>query len=411
MRLEHSTANTSRRNFTRKFFASLIVCDLWLKNVRLVFADIEPYNLGARKAANAEEKARAEHLKRAGDRYLQDGQYQDAFASYRNSLEIDSYCAASYVGAGTALLDLEKFGEAHTHACTALIFDPNSSQAWALRGSIELKSGPGKLAEKSYLRAIASASSEATTAEGVSAPAIDSMNQQLVKARGKRRAKIDAIEKETDLEVQHALRMHLRDEDFVFAGKVIKLHSDVHEQQVEGLLSFAERMKWPYINEFRDYAENTYREVQDGERIPNHVFDWLYGLFLPGEYMAFKIMAVVTLSTPSVIEALGTPASYYDCGLSLSECSYWRVRTVLGRVLGCLPGTTSLCGWIGPCPPGPVCPSSSNTFEGYQNREQRQTTTCPAKGGPRSTNRDSLRKARVLQRDSRSARKNRTDAQ
>ena len=26
------------------------------------------------------------------------------------------------------------------------------------------------------------------------------------------------------------------------------------------------------------------------------------------------------------------------------------MRTVLGRVLGCLPGFVSMCGWIGPCP-------------------------------------------------------------
>ena len=42
-------------------------------------------------------------------------------------------------------------------------------------------------------------------------------------------------------------------------------------------------------------------------------------------------------------------APLYDCGLGPPEKSYWRVRNVLGRVLGCLPGITSLYAWLGPC--------------------------------------------------------------
>ena len=48
------------------------------------------------------------------------------------------------------------------------------------------------------------------------------------------------------------------DEDWDIAFMVAELHSHVHERQVEGLLLFAERMKWPYINEVRDYTEDIY---------------------------------------------------------------------------------------------------------------------------------------------------------
>jgi hypothetical protein len=44
------------------------------------------------------------------------------------------------------------------------------------------------------------------------------------------------------------------------------------------------------------------------------------------------------------------PTKYFDAGMSLQNVSYWRVRTVLVRVLGSLPGVKSVGGWIGPCP-------------------------------------------------------------
>ncbi|KAL3454434.1 hypothetical protein BJX65DRAFT_301075 [Aspergillus insuetus] len=59
-------------------------------------------------------------------------------------------------------------------------------------------------------------------------------------------------------------------------------------------------------------------------------------------------MAMLVLSTPA-IEKIGM-APNSECGLALSECSYWRSRSVLGRFLGCLPRVTSLNGWVGPCP-------------------------------------------------------------
>ncbi|KAG8752104.1 hypothetical protein FRC14_007342 [Serendipita sp. 396] len=140
------------------------------------------------------------------------------------------------------------------------------------------------------------------------------------------------------------------DEAWDPTNKTLQIHSLVHERQVEGLLRFAETMKWPYMNEIRDYAENVYANLHAGTTIPIDLYDWIFGIVLPGKWMAYKIVAALVLCTPSLTKEVGT-AKYFDMGLSLPKQAYWRSRTVLGRVLGCLPGVKFLCGWIGPCPP------------------------------------------------------------
>jgi hypothetical protein len=134
-------------------------------------------------------------------------------------------------------------------------------------------------------------------------------------------------------------------------GKTIEIHSLVHEKQTEALLRFAEILRWPYISEVREYAEDIYALLRSGTKaIDSNLFDWLYGIVLPGKWTAFKVMAALALCTPSLVTNLGI-AAHYDSGVSLSKSSYWRTRTVVGRVLGCLPGVKFVCGWIGPCPP------------------------------------------------------------
>ena len=108
-------------------------------------------------------------------------------------------------------------------------------------------------------------------------------------------------------------------------------------------------MRWPYINEVRNYAEDVYSSFHAGGTIDINLHDWLYGIVLPGKWFAFKIMTALILCTPGLKDKAGI-APYFDCGLVLPTRSYWRLRTVMGRVLGCLPRIISLCGWIGPCP-------------------------------------------------------------
>jgi hypothetical protein len=60
-------------------------------------------------------------------------------------------------------------------------------------------------------------------------------------------------------------------------------------------------------------------------------------------------MSALILCTPSISKTRKLSA-LWGWGLSLPQSSYWRTRTVLGRVLGALPGVKSLNGWIGPGP-------------------------------------------------------------
>jgi hypothetical protein len=86
-----------------------------------------------------------------------------------------------------------------------------------------------------------------------------------------------------------------------------------------------------------------------GIPIDMHLRDWLYGFTLPGKWFAFKIMAALVACTPHIHRRVGEPPNHDQLsGISLSYSSYWHVRSVLGRVLGCLPGVTSVGGWIGP---------------------------------------------------------------
>jgi hypothetical protein len=70
---------------------------------------------------------------------------------------------------------------------------------------------------------------------------------------------------------------------------------------------------------------------------------------LPGHWFSFKVMGALIACTLSIRDSLGFAPSY-DCGLALPKRSHWRIRSVPGRDLGCLPGVCSIGGWLGPCP-------------------------------------------------------------
>jgi hypothetical protein len=71
---------------------------------------------------------------------------------------------------------------------------------------------------------------------------------------------------------------------------------------------------------------------------------------LPGKWFANTIMAALIRCTPSLADSPGV-APFLECGFSTPTRTYWRSRTVLHKVLGCLPNVLSICGWLGPCLP------------------------------------------------------------
>jgi len=113
----------------------------------------------------------------------------------------------------------------------------------------------------------------------------------------------------------------------------------------------------------RDFAENVYSGlVGGGPAIGLSCWDWLFGTYLPGKYASYKIMAALVYCTP-VLRDLGS-ALFHESGLVLDSRSYWRARTVLGRVLGGQRSANAVHGWIGPCPSVQV-EGESPSFRGY----------------------------------------------
>ena len=113
----------------------------------------------------------------------------------------------------------------------------------------------------------------------------------------------------------------------------------------------------------RDYAENVYSSlIGDGAAVGLSCWDWLFGTYLPGKYASYKIMAALVYCTPSLRE-LGS-ALFYDSGLVLENRSYWRARTVLGRVMGGSKSANAAHGWVGPCP-GVLIEGEQLSFKGY----------------------------------------------
>ena len=326
--------------FTPCVLASLIVADLWLKHAKIVLKDATVPIKDLKKAETPAEKAKAEEFKKRGDEAWKRKDYQAASDLYTEAMKVDLINAVYRCNRAAAQLGLENWENAEEDAYVATQLDPKYAKAWSRLGMAKLKQGCGKQAEKAYEMALHVAGKDAT------AP----MRQGLADAKAKINETVKTINAETDQAKRHAMRSDFLEEDFDIVSKALELHSVIHEQQVEGLLLFAAKLKWPYINEARDYAEDVYNKLRGGETINIHLHDWLFGLVLPGKWFAFKIMSALVLSTPSIRDKVGV-AHCSDCGLSLPTRSYWRCRSVLGRVLGCLPGVQGLCGWIGPCPP------------------------------------------------------------
>ncbi|KAK6355596.1 hypothetical protein TWF696_004695 [Orbilia brochopaga] len=126
------------------------------------------------------------------------------------------------------------------------------------------------------------------------------------------------------------------------------LISLVHQRQCEGLIRFAETLKWPYMDEARNYIEGAYNDLITGKAIGFDMCDWLFGLVRPGKLFRHLIMNCLVYSSPSIRDFQGAPT--FTCGLSLPNRSYWPRRSVLGGVLGGLRNLTSVCGWVGPAP-------------------------------------------------------------
>ncbi|KAH7097617.1 prion-inhibition and propagation-domain-containing protein [Auriculariales sp. MPI-PUGE-AT-0066] len=336
-RLKHHRKDISWSGFTDRILATMIISDLWLKNVRIILVDREL--VAAEQVKSEADLIRAEAFKAEGNNALTKGDPQKAVDLYTEAVKLDIGNAIYRCNRAAAYMALELWRHAEEDALIAVQLDAEYAKAWSRVGMARLKQGHAKRARDAYQSAIRIAGSQATP----------QMRKGLADAEANIRETVKVITTEKDVAKQHAMIAKWDAQDFDVFMKQIQPHSQVHAQQVEGLMLFAQKMRWPYINELRNYAEDVYAELRGGATIDIHLHDWLFGVILPGKWFAFKIMTALVQCTPSLESQVGI-APYYECGLSLPTRSYWRSRTVLGRVLGCCPGVQSHCGWIGPCP-------------------------------------------------------------
>jgi hypothetical protein len=138
-------------------------------------------------------------------------------------------------------------------------------------------------------------------------------------------------------------------------GPLYTLYAIKHPSQAEGLIRFGEAMSWPYMEEARQFIETAYEDLTSGRgTIGWDICDWLFGLVLPGKVFRHRIMCCLVYASPSIRSF--NPAPHWDNGIVVGDKSYWPKRTVLGRVLGGLRNSRSVCGWVGPVP----APSGGN---------------------------------------------------
>ncbi|KAF2030195.1 hypothetical protein EK21DRAFT_112114 [Setomelanomma holmii] len=122
-----------------------------------------------------------------------------------------------------------------------------------------------------------------------------------------------------------------------------------HQRNAEGLIRNAEALSWPLMDETRRCLETAYFDLTSGTSLASYdMYDWLFGLVMPGKFFRHRVMCTLVDATPSIRNWQGAP--YYDNGVVVKNKSYWPKRTVLGRVLGGLRNPKSVCGWIGPLP-------------------------------------------------------------
>ncbi|GIZ42889.1 hypothetical protein CKM354_000613700 [Cercospora kikuchii] len=337
---------------TARVLATLIVSDQWIKNVRVVLKPA-PVPEEFKKIPNsAEDAAKADAYNREGETIMQQGKDQEAVDLFTKAIEIGGSNLVYILNRSGAYLKLSKHAEALYDAFIAKEMDPKSAKAWGCMGAALLLLNHLDPALEAYTTAVQLADQEYE--------AVMKSNLEYVKLRIQDwNADFDNTREQ---KLKHEMAVKMRDHKWNVLGQTMKFYSQVHESQVDGLLHFAERMRWPYTNEARVNAEEAYSKMHNGGHVNGYVADWLYGLTLPGKHFAFKIMATLIQCSPSVAKTLGV-AKYLDSNVVLEKQSYWRARSAVGRVLGAMPGVKSLGGWIGPLPAVEISPSRSEPFK------------------------------------------------
>ncbi|KAK2805524.1 hypothetical protein FQN50_006148 [Emmonsiellopsis sp. PD_5] len=324
-----------QNQFSSKVYASLIISDLWLRNVEVALQEQTHSITEAKQLAPTEQEEADSMIKKAEEAMAAES-VEEAINLFREAVAIDSSNASAHRRLCEALSSQKRHEEQILAATTLTATTPGDPNAWTLLGKAQLDNGNAERAIEAYKRALELADEDNKSTVAVGLAEAEQISKNLV----------ETMEAEQDPDKKDALRKKMLDQKWDPTGKAVISISKVQERQIEGLTYFAKAMKWPHLEEACQQIPKAY-DLKNSNR---NLHDWMFGLTLPGKWFAVTLMASLVACTPSA--GLSTGPDNYNCGLVLPDVAttYWRVRTSLGRVLGTLPGVVSQNGWIGPCP-------------------------------------------------------------
>jgi tetratricopeptide (TPR) repeat protein len=212
----------------------------------LAALDVKPED--RRRAETQEYKEKAEELKDCGNDSLKTTDYSTAIEHYTKALQIDPGNAIYRSDRSAAFFSAGKYEDAYSDAHIAVRLDSSCTKAWSRLGHAAGRLELWKRAVECYEAAVLFGGANTTEAT----------RNGLEEAKLNHEAQIKAINEEQDEAKQDHLRKTYKEQDYELIMRELHLHSLVHDPQVDGLLDFAVKMKWPFINEVRDVVEEAY---------------------------------------------------------------------------------------------------------------------------------------------------------
>lgn len=315
---------------TEEVLATVIISEQWVNNVTITHRPNQIPNM----YKSTTDVAKAKTLESQADRASVASDHARAIELYTEALGQNGTNVACICKRAAVQLARRDYSTVLYQTFIAIELNPTCKEAWVLRGAAYSALGNFDGAANCFECAIENGDTTAATKENLAAAE---------KAGKVFDAKVDAT---TDRSERHYLVGNYLDKAWLTRFQDIQFHSNVYERQVDGLIFFAEQLKWPHMTELRGNAEGLYSSLRNGKSMAVSTVDWLFGLSLPGQHFAYKIMA-------TTIRCSSLDLNFdhlYVGSLVLPTQSYWRTTSALGRVLGGLPNLRSICGWLGPCP-------------------------------------------------------------
>ncbi|KAL8704881.1 MAG: hypothetical protein Q9201_001997 [Fulgogasparrea decipioides] len=134
------------------------------------------------------------------------------------------------------------------------------------------------------------------------------------------------------------------------SGKCLLLVPRDKEPQLTEILNVGYALEWPSMDQVkaRMQIESEGKAMQFQWSPPSSTF--LAGITLPGSSVSWTILSCLLDCSPSHRKALaGLEEMRPQSGFQYLEHTYWYWESIVGKVLGAMPGLQTVAGWIGPC--------------------------------------------------------------